>query len=200
MMTEEVQVPEPLVEELQLAQVYADAVWNLAVQQGQADEFYREVRSLMRDVFDRQPQLEQLLQAGSLSRERREELIGRVFAGRTSELLFDFLRTLNRHDRLPILRAIEKRLADLSDRHHGLTRVLVRSATKLDDGQLEAVRQMIRERFKIEPDVTAEVDPSLFGGLWIRIGDTVYDRSIRWNLKALRESILTRSAHEVQSG
>lgn len=188
------------VEDVQLARVYADAVWKLAVQQGDADAFVAEFESLVRDVLDRQPAILNLFEVGSLSREHRTDLIDRVFGGRASELLVNFLRTLNQHDRLSALRAVGSRLRELWDRHRGRTRVLLRSAQPLADDQLDAVLAMLRERFRIEPELATEVDPDILGGMCIRIGDTVYDRSVRWNLKQLRENILTRSAHEIQSG
>ncbi|MFO0945283.1 MAG: F0F1 ATP synthase subunit delta [Planctomycetota bacterium] len=66
--------------------------------------------------------------------------------------------------------------------------------------QLDAVTKLIETKLKVKPDLTTEVDPRILGGLWMRVGDKVYDRSVRWNLNQLRESILTRSSHEIQSG
>jgi F-type H+-transporting ATPase subunit delta len=59
---------------------------------------------------------------------------------------------------------------------------------------------MISGSFGIKPVLTLETDESLLGGLWLRIGETVYDRTVRNNLRKLKDRILARYGHEVQRG
>lgn len=191
---------EPSVEELQIARVYADAVWKLAVKEGRGPEFYEEYLSLVHDVLDRQPQLEVFFQLSSITTDRKTQLIENIFRGRASELLLNFLKTLNDHERLSLLRAIAICLRDLYDKSRNAVRVIVKTAQPMPDDQMHAIRNAIANRFHIEPILETKVDPSVLGGLWIRVGDMVYDRSVRWNLNQLRDKILTRSLHEIQSG
>lgn len=191
---------EPSVEELQIARVYADAVWKVAVKEGRGPDFYEEFQSLITDVLNRQPQLEVFFQLSSISEDRRAQLIEHIFRGRASDLLLNFLKTLNDHERLSLLRAIAVCLRDLYDKSRGAVRVIVKTAQPMPDDQLQSIRTAIANRFHIEPILETKVDPSVLGGLWIRVGDMVYDRSVRWNLNQLRDKILTRSLHEIQSG
>lgn len=190
----------PSVEELRLARVYAEAVWAVASKQNAAHELLEEFESLIKDVIDPQPELEIFLTLASISQERRGELLEKVFKGRASELLYSFLRTLNQHDRLGLLQAVGICLRQILDESEGRVPVLVRTAVSLDKDQLDAVVKLLETKLKVKPDLTTEVDPRILGGLWMRVGDKVYDRSVRWNLNQLRESILTRSSHEIQSG
>ncbi|QDU63226.1 ATP synthase subunit delta, sodium ion specific [Planctomycetes bacterium Pan216] len=191
---------QPSPEELQLAKVYAKAVWELAVKDGIAQDFHEEFQSLVHDVLDKHPNLDIFFQTTSISRQRRWELVEKVFAEQASPLLLNFLRTLNENDRLGIVRAILIRLEELWNESQGRVPVEVRSAVPLDDDQEQELRQMVQAKFGFEPDLKVEVDPELLGGLVFRVGDTVYDRSVRTNMKELRERILTRHAHEIQGG
>jgi F-type H+-transporting ATPase subunit delta len=76
--------------------------------------------------------------------------------------------------------------------------VLVRSAVELPADRRAALEQTLKRRFNITPKIRFEVDPDILGGLWIRLGDTVYDRTVRWNLNRLKANILARKSHEVQ--
>jgi F-type H+-transporting ATPase subunit delta len=190
----------PNVQELQVARVYAEAVWNLAVQQGQQAEFLEEYDSLLKDVLDAEPQLEIFFGLGSISEDRKSALIDSIFKGRASDLLYHFLKTLNAHDRLGLLRAVGVCLHQLQDAALGRVPVLIKSAVPLSSDQLQAVEAMLTQKLNITPRTETEVDPELLGGLWIRVGDMVYDRTVRWNLNQLRENILARSSHEIQSG
>ena len=181
------------VDELKGAHIYADAVWNLAMQQDAGAQLIEEFRSLVHDVLDQQPELERFFKLGAISQDQRERLIQTAFAGRASQLLVEFLRTLNHHDRLGLLRAILLCLEELWSKAQGKVPVLVRSAVPLAADQLDKVQTMLVQRFGIVPDLQTETDPDLLGGLWIRVGDTVYDRSVRSNLRKLTENILASS-------
>ena len=62
------------------------------------------------------------------------------------------------------------------------------------------VEARLKELFPFQPVLEPAVDPSLLGGLRIRVGDTVYDGSLRARLKQLRHRVRERSLHEIQSG
>lgn len=199
-MTETDSFEMPDVEAIQGARIYAEALWGLAHPAGQAEMILDELRSLVTDVLDPNQDLEVFFQLGSISRERRKEMIEHIFQGKASDLVYSFLLTLNERDRLGLLRPIVQALQQLDDASKGKAPVLVRTATPLPPDQLEAVRALVEQRFGVVPQLTAEVDPSLLGGLWLRVGDNVYDRSVRSSLERLKENILTRSSYEIQSG
>ena len=73
------------------------------------------------------------------------------------------------------------------------------SAVPLDDDVQARIRQEIHDDFNLEPVLILHVDPSLLGGLKVRIGDTVYDSTVRTRLNNLRNQLIERSSHEIQS-
>ena len=50
-----------------------------------------------------------------------------------------------------------------------------------------------------EPELLVEVDPEMIGGIIVRVGDVVYDASIATQLNKVRQDMIDRSAHEIQS-
>ena len=69
--------------------------------------------------------------------------------------------------------------------------VWVRSAVPLTEEQRGLVRRRLRERFGEEFILRVEVDPSLIGGLVIRVKDQVFDGSVAGRLNALSERLRT---------
>ena len=51
-----------------------------------------------------------------------------------------------------------------------------------------------------EPVLHTRVDPDLLGGLVVRVGDWLYDASVRTRLADIRDQVIQRSSHEIQSG
>ncbi|GAB4429782.1 MAG: ATP synthase F1 subunit delta [Chloroflexi bacterium OHK40] len=67
----------------------------------------------------------------------------------------------------------------------------VTSAVELTPGQRESITADLRQRYGAEVAVSFEVDPSLIGGLIIRVGDQVLDNSLRTRLSAIQRSMLS---------
>jgi F-type H+-transporting ATPase subunit delta len=102
----------------------------------------------------------------------------------------NFLLVLAREDaldRLPaIVRAFERYI------HAGAQTIdgEVVSAIELDEAQRERITNELRARYGDQLQVRFRVDPSLIGGLIIRIGDQVLDNSLRTRLSAIQRNML----------
>ena len=182
-----------------VAQVYADSLLDV-IPAGQAGDVLAEYRAFVQDVLGGNPEFANLLTSGMLNRDAKVDLLNRVLKGRASDLFGNFLQVLARHERLDLLQTI----LDQAERGHeirsGQQRVQVTSATPLTKEQLESIRDGLKAKVSFDPILENSVDANLLGGVRIRIGDTVYDSSLRTRLKHLRNQLRQRGIHEIQSG
>jgi F-type H+-transporting ATPase subunit delta len=174
----------------QLSRVYGEALLNAAGPQ--AANVLDELETLIHDVFDRQPAIATTVGSPAVGRERREEVLRHTLQGRVSDTLFHFLLVLNRHQRLNILRQIAITARDILETRSGRIQIEVRSAVPLADDQQERLRQDLRTTLHREPVLHLHVDPDLIGGVLVRVGDRVYDATIRGRLDNLRTQLLER--------
>lgn len=182
-----------------LAEVYAEALLDAAARKGQADEALDELDALVRDLFRADARLEAFLNNHALGRDQKRAALHRLFDGRASESLRNFLQVLNDHDRLDLLRPILAAARELQNRRANRVRVRVRSAVPLSDEQRGRLVSQLRDRLRMEPQLETQVDPDLLGGLVVRVGDWVYDASVRTRLDNIRNQLIERSSHEIQS-
>ena len=182
-----------------VARVYAEALLNAADKQGQSDDVVEGLDSLIRDLFQAEPQLEAFLTSSAVGRERKAQVIDKVFENRAAAVFVDFLKVLNRHERLNLLRPILAAAKELRDERAKRIRVQVRSAVPLADDQADRLRQQLRESLRLDPVLRTEVDDELLGGVVVRIGDWLYDASVRARLESIRNQLIARSSHEIQS-
>jgi F-type H+-transporting ATPase subunit delta len=173
-----------------VASVYAEAMLNAAENRQQAQEVLDELESLERDVCARHPLLETFLSGSTISRDQKDAILHSTFEGRCSELVVDFLRVLNEHDRLDLLRQIVDEYREQLNQRAGRMRVRVESAVPLEQAQLDRVKQELRELFHKEPLVEARIAPELLGGLVVRVGDWLYDGSVRTRLNDIRHQLI----------
>lgn len=106
-----------------------------------------------------------------------------------------FLRVLFAHGRATAIRSVADALAQRVDEIRGRRRATVRSVVALDEEQQERLRAALAERLGGEILFQTELDPSLLGGLEVRVGDEVIDLSVARRLRDMRAHLLqTRRA------
>jgi F-type H+-transporting ATPase subunit delta len=182
-----------------IARVYAQAYLG-AIPPAEVDEAHAEFRTLVEDVLPRFPQFVRRLASAVVSRDEKLALVERVVAGRASERFTSFLRVLARHDRLELLPQILRQFGQNIELRSGRRRVQVTSARPLTEAELKTIHDRLDAVLPYTPVVEPATDPHLLGGLKIRVGDTVYDGSLRARLTQLRSQVRERSLNEIQSG
>jgi F-type H+-transporting ATPase subunit delta len=158
-----------------------------------------EFDAVVRDVLDAHPGFEQLMASAMLSAEEKSGLLDRVFAGRASELMINFLKVVARHGRLDCLRAINRAAGRLRDERRNRVQVEVTTAAPLDAAAQRTLSTALRAKLGAEPVLNLRTDPDLIGGAVFRLGSTVFDGSVANQLEMLRQQIRSRSENEIQS-
>jgi F-type H+-transporting ATPase subunit delta len=189
------------IEALEVAKVYGEALLNAAEQEGQVEEVLGELEALLQTAAAPPgSDLRRFLASGVIGRRTRDEVLEKAFAGRAHPLLVNFLRVLNDHDRMTLLPAILFQAKELRDRRARRLPVFLHSAVPLADDQVERVRQTVRERLNLEPLIENKVEPDLLGGILLRVGDWVFDGTVRTRIQELGKQLIERSSYEIQSG
>ena len=101
----------------------------------------------------------------------------------------NFLGVLAENRRLGQLPAVIRAFRQLAAQHRGETTAEVTSAHPLDAGQVDALKQQLRARIGREVRVELAVDPSLLGGLVVKIGSQMIDSSIKTRLNSLAHAM-----------
>ena len=182
-----------------IANVYAQAFLEEAEIAKQSAVLLAELDSFVTDVLDRHPKFEAVICSIMISHEEIAGLLDRVLGGRVSPLLLNFLKVVSRHGRLDCLRAIHYSVHALYDVLQNRVRVRLTTATPLMAELASRIRIALRAQLEGEPVLELAVDPELIGGAVLRLGDTVYDSSIANQLHIIRQQMMDRSAHEIQS-
>ncbi|MEX0676287.1 MAG: ATP synthase F1 subunit delta [Pirellulales bacterium] len=181
-----------------VAAIYAKAFVGAAEKAGTTHALVEELESVSA-VLEGFPKLEAVLGSALISHEEKTKILDRTFGSRLSGLALDFLKVLSRHGRLDIARAVEREVQKLYDELRGRVRVELRTATVLEVGLSRSLETSLRAILGGEPEVDPAVDPGLIGGIVLRVGDTVYDGSVARQLHQVREQMIARSIHEIQS-
>jgi F-type H+-transporting ATPase subunit delta len=184
---------------MQVARVYAEALLSSAQEKGQAAEILQDLQALVEQVLSN-AELADFFASAAVGREKKAAVLSAAFKDRAPPLLVEYLQVLNKHDRLGLLRPIAISYKQQLDRRNNLVRVHVTSAKAVPDDQLDRLKRLVRDTTQREPVVDVVIDPSLVGGLVVRVGDWVFDASVTSRLESLRNKLIESSSHEIASG
>jgi len=182
-----------------VAALYAEAFLGAAKASGRPDALVGQLDSLVADVLDRFPELEKTLASAVIAHEEKEGILDRVLGGQADPLVLSFLKVVSSRGRLDCLRAIHRQVHAAYERMQGQVRVRVTTAAPVDGALAQRIADALRPMLPGEPVLEQVVEPGLIGGIVVRVGDTVYDASIATQLENLRQQMVDRSAHEIQS-
>lgn len=130
-------------------------------------------------------------QSPIISREKKTDVARALFRERLSPTSLRFLELLVDKQREDILEEILAAYQVLRDGMLGVAEATARTAQPLGEEDESAVRASLAKITGQKIRLSAEVDPSLIGGMVVRIGDTVFDGSVRHKLQHLREQFKT---------
>ena len=170
---------------------YARSLLELAEDQNQADAIGEELVQLGQ-VLDANPVFVQFLADPGISVDERAKALVNTFGGKISPLMSNFLGVLNRKNKMSLLAQIVSAYGDLYDEKHGKIEVDVTVAHKLTADELENVRQRVSSALKKDAVVHTYVDESIIGGMLLRVQDQLIDASVRGQLQAIKEQILSK--------
>ncbi len=182
-----------------LAEIYASALLR-AYESTSANfsELWDDYDSFLSEVCEPYPQFASILASASVPVDEKYRMIDTVCAATT--LVFrNFLKTLARRGRFDMLRLIRVACRRLDDKRRGYVPVTVTTAVALDASAVAKLSARLISLVGGEPKLTMQVDPSVIGGLVVRVGDVVYDASIATQLQTALHEIINRSGHEIQS-
>ena len=174
------------------ARRYALALTQEAAHTGQADAVDADI-VFLGETLAGSRELQLLFQSPVVSRDKKERVLKALFADRVSPLTMRFLDLLVSKQREALIPAVVEAVRGLRDMASGTVEAHVRTAKPLSDAETATLRASLEARTGAPVRLSVSVRPELIGGLVVRVGDVVYDRSVRHQLDVLREQ-LGRSA------
>jgi F-type H+-transporting ATPase subunit delta len=165
---------------------YASALFELAHEQNRLDEVERDLGTFQ-GLLDQSEDLSRLVKSPAFAAEEQERALGAVMdwasIGATTG---NFLKVVTRNRRLFAAEDMITTFRTLLARHRGEVAAEVSSAVALTDVQLAALREKLKASYGKDVRLNAKVDPSLLGGLVIKIGSRMFDSSLKTKLTNLK--------------
>lgn len=165
---------------------YANAFADIAISQGAPQTAVKQLGEFGA-AFAESEELRNFLASPAVNHENKhaviEKLAARLGAGK---IIRNFLFVIIDHQRSPMLPEIISAVESVVRQRQGFAEAEVTSAVELNDAQKSELAKTLSRLTgkKIEPKYT--LDKALLGGAVARVGDTIYDGSLRSRLNEMR--------------
>ena len=171
-----------------IARPYAQAAYDQAEREGAIDAWSEALALLAMVTGDRN--LGDLLADPRVPADRVTALVVSVCGDALSATMANFVRLLGESRRLALGPEIARRFEQERRRRAGRSAVEIISAFDLGPEQARLLAGAVERRLGHQVAVETAVDPSLIGGVVIRIGDAVIDASLKGRLRELENELV----------
>lgn len=170
-----------------VARRYAQAAFEVARERGQVEGWLEELERLV-DLLEG-TEAGAFLAAPQVPFEAKQQFVDQALAGFLPEVR-NLVLLLVRRRRIRLLRRIFEEFSRLANEYRGVVVAEVTSAVPLEDADKAVVIRQLSELTGKRVILRTHVDPSILGGLIVRVGDKLIDGSVRTRLERLRETLI----------
>ena len=170
------------------ARRYAEAAFEFALRDGTVATWRSDLEKAASVIDDER--VARHLSNPAAPLEERASVVDRVLGRAVSRPVLNLIQLQLRRGRIEQLPQVADEFRRLDNLRQGITEATATTAAELTPAEVEALTKRL-EQFtggRVELDVT--VDPSLLGGLVVRVGDRLIDGSVRGRLERLRNRLV----------
>jgi F-type H+-transporting ATPase subunit delta len=169
------------------ARRYADALFGLALEHDALDEWGAQLDRIAAIVEDSTAQLALQGPAGTIDAKRRAV---EALAGPLSPEVLSLVGIMLERKRIDRFPALAEAFAARTRAQRGIELAEVTTAVEIGPDERNLIADRIARQIGKQVEVRTNVDPALIGGVVVRVGDQLFDASVRGRLENLRKRLV----------
>jgi F-type H+-transporting ATPase subunit delta len=173
-----------------IARNYAEALFELGERSGQT-ELYGEMMDAVAAAVEHAPEVQAILMSPRVPKAEKSRILSQALADAPREFVL-FLQALVKRGRQTLMREIAREYEGLLDVKFNRLRAGVTVARQPDEALRREIEAGLSRALGKEVIANFHVDPAILGGTIVRVGERVYDGSLRRRMARLRRQLLAR--------
>ena len=173
-----------------IAQRYAKALFDLAIEQNIIERVYDDI-VLIKGVCETNKDFILLLSSPIIKSDKKQAIIKEIFEKHIHHVTLSFLLIITKKRREYYISQISKKFIVFYKDFKGIEIVTVTSANQLDQTTIQKVLQKLKTFITKEIELVQVINPNIIGGFIIQYDDKKYDASILNKIHSLSKNFLT---------
>ncbi len=142
---------------------------------------------MMLNAFEDSRELRRAIESPVIRSEVKETILSEIFSGKVDDESMKFIKFIVSKGRESLLPSIAKRYLELRDEHLGIVQASVFSAFELSGEQKDQLKKKFESSLGKKVIFSYQIDNNLLGGFVAKLGDTIYDASVKHQLNLLKK-------------
>lgn len=174
--------------ELELAQRYAAALFELVQDSGAVDQTSEQLSALSQSIVEN-AELGRVVENPTLSREEATAVVvGILNELKAGEALINFAKVAGRNRRLSLIPYVSQSFKALLAEKNGQVTAIVTTASDVKKRHIEGLQKSLEKNLDRKISVETIVDSKILGGITIQVGSQFFDASLSGKLTRLKSS------------
>jgi len=170
---------------------YALAIYEIAEEKGKVSQYLSELREVV-SVINSNDEFLQVIKHPQISTSKKKEIFTTTFKDAIDEDLISFLLVLIEKHRILFLDGILKEIEKIHlDRNHTLL-ASIKTVVPLKVDERVSLISKLENVYKKTIILNEEIDSSIIGGVYVKVGDDVIDGTIKSKFEKMRKLMLNR--------
>jgi len=165
---------------------YAQALFDLATDEKAVAEVETDLKSLKKMCNDSKDFRTLLVSPAFSAADKGKALLALADKSKLTLTTQKFLGLLAANGRSAILGDVISAYESLSAKARGVVSAQVTTAVALTTAQSQRVAAALRTALGRDPEIETRIDPSILGGIKVRVGSRLFDASLRSKLDSLK--------------
>ncbi len=171
-----------------VARRYAEALFEIAQETDNVDEMQKDLE-LIAETIDSYDELKSFMFHPLIPPREKRDVVNKLFGPHVSEMVLNFLYVVIDKRRDTYIGAMAEEYKDMANEYKNVLFADLISAREVSDEDVQVLKEKVAAATGKSVDMEVSIDPSLIGGIKMRIGDRIIDASVKKKLELLRDDL-----------
>lgn len=168
---------------------YALALYQVAERKGKVSEYIEDLKFIY-DLIETNEEFHEVVKHPQISTKKKKTTFINIFKGKIDEELLSFLLILIEKDRILFLKEKIDELEKIVLERKNTCRGIVKTTTPLTEKQYSLLLEKLERKYNKKIILEEVIDPSILGGIYIRVEDKVIDGTVKLRMNEIRQKVL----------
>lgn len=168
---------------------YALALYQIGEKNGKVEEYITDLEEIV-DLIKTNEELSKVIHHPQITTSRKKKIFTEIFKDKVDENLLNFLLILIQKDRIEYL---EEKLNEIKKIHlekQNIIKVISKTVIPFTENERTALIEKLETKYKKKVLLEEQIDKSIIGGVYIRVGDEVIDGTIKAKFDEIKKRVI----------
>ena len=174
-----------------VAKRYANALFEIATEQNLVETVEHDLHVVKKE-YVQNVELHKFLQHPGITKESKKSVLNETFSS-ISETVLNLICLLVDRQRLNIIPDLENEYVLIANDARNIADATVYSVNEMPKEELDKIGALFAQKLnKNAVRITNEIDPSLIGGYKVRVGNRIFDGSLKNKLGRMERELIAK--------